>query len=175
LECDYEIGLIRNHYVGRTFISPNQDAREIKVRCKFSVLSSVVQNNIVVMVDDSIVRGTTSKLLIKMVRQAGAKEVHFRVSSPPVVSPCFYGMDFPSHEELLANQFPESAGNAFATTECMRQYLGADSLAYLSVDGLKRALARSKSSADTFCFACFTKEYPVPVTHTQAASKKEDW
>eukprot|EP00475_Leptophrys_vorax_P024271 TRINITY_DN3346_c0_g1_i1.p1 TRINITY_DN3346_c0_g1~~TRINITY_DN3346_c0_g1_i1.p1 ORF type:complete len:550 (-),score=127.62 TRINITY_DN3346_c0_g1_i1:991-2589(-) len=172
LDCDYEIGLIRNHYVGRTFISPNQDAREVKVRCKFSVLSSVVKNNIVVLVDDSIVRGTTSKLLIKMVRQAGAKEVHFRVSSPPVISPCFYGMDFPSREELLANQFPDAEGDAELTTEKMRQYLGADSLAYLSVEGLGKALKRSKSGASNFCFACFTSEYPVPV---QFQDKKKEW
>jgi amidophosphoribosyltransferase len=154
--CDYEIGLIRNHYVGRTFISPNQNARELKVRCKFNVLGSVVKNNIVVMVDDSIVRGTTSKQLIKMVRLAGAKEVHFRVSSPPVVSPCFYGMDFPSHSELLANRLK--------STEEMRDYLGADSLAYLSEEGLKKAVISDSSGPKSYCFACFNTNYPVPIS-----------
>lgn len=163
-ECNYEIGLIRNHYVGRTFISPGQDSREMKVRCKFSVLRSVVQGNVVVLVDDSIVRGTTSKILIQMVRAAGAAEVHFRVSSPPVISPCFYGMDFPSHAELLANQVKTFSDDSRSDSEKMRNFLGADSLAYLSVEGMLKAIGRSENvSSKTFCKACFTAEYPVPI------------
>lgn len=161
--CEYDIGLIRNHYVGRTFISPNQDARELKVRCKFNTLSHVIKDNIVVLVDDSIVRGTTSKLLIKMVRHAGAKEVHFRVSSPPVVSPCFYGMDFPSYSELLAN--------TFSSVDEMTQYLGTDSLAYLSIAGLKNVMDKVGSRYGNFCNACFTNEYPVPIDSEKEAPK----
>jgi amidophosphoribosyltransferase len=97
--CKLDIGLIRNHYVGRTFISPGQDARELKVKSKFNTVKGVLKDRVVVMVDDSIVRGTTARQLVAMVREAGAKEVHFRVASPPVISPCFYGMDFPSHDE----------------------------------------------------------------------------
>jgi amidophosphoribosyltransferase len=167
LKCSYDIGLVRNHYVGRTFIAPNQNSREIKVRCKFNPLKHVVKDKIVVLVDDSIVRGTTSKLLIKMVRKAGAKEVHFRVSSPPVVSPCFYGMDFPSYQELFANQQPSH--------EAMEKYLGADSLAYLSLEGLKRALKKSNTTYDSYCLACFNKEYPVPIPEMEKRKKSVDW
>jgi len=167
LKCSYDIGLVRNHYVGRTFIAPNQNSREIKVRCKFNPLKHVVKDKIVVLVDDSIVRGTTSKLLIKMVRKAGAKEVHFRVSSPPVVSPCFYGMDFPSHSELFANQQP--------SLEAMQAYLGADSLAYLSLDGLQKALKKSQTTYDNYCLACFNKEYPVPIPELANRKKSVDW
>jgi amidophosphoribosyltransferase len=165
--CSYEIGLVRNHYVGRTFISPDQEARVLKVRCKFNPLTDVVDGKIVVLVDDSIVRGTTSKILMEMVRNAGAKEVHSRVSSPPVISPCFYGMDFPSKKELLANKF-ESVG-------MMRKYLGADSLGYLSIDGFKSAVAQSKSSYNNFCLACFTEDYPVPIDFSQNSKELMDW
>eukprot|EP00475_Leptophrys_vorax_P027065 TRINITY_DN3854_c0_g1_i1.p1 TRINITY_DN3854_c0_g1~~TRINITY_DN3854_c0_g1_i1.p1 ORF type:complete len:496 (-),score=120.59 TRINITY_DN3854_c0_g1_i1:1174-2661(-) len=166
-KCSYEIGLVRNHYVGRTFISPDQESRQLKVRCKFNPLSDVVDGKIVVLVDDSIVRGTTSKILMEMVRNAGAKEVHFRVSSPPVVSPCFYGMDFPSKKELLANKFD--------SIETMKRFLGADSLGYLSIEGLKHAVAQSKTSHDAFCLACFTEEYPVPIDFLQSSKDLMDW
>lgn len=165
LHCTYEIGLIRNHYVGRTFIAPNQNARELKVRCKFNTVKRVLQDRIVVLIDDSIVRGTTSKQLIKMVRDAGAKEVHFRVASPPVISPCFYGMDFPSKKELLANNFPDH--------EKMTQWLGANSLAYLSPDGLMKAVAEAKTSSDSYCTACFSAKYPVPID--DFISPKDEW
>ncbi len=152
----YEIGLIRNHYVGRTFIAPGQDKREMKVRCKFNTVDGVLRNRIVVVVDDSIVRGTTAKLLVKMIRKAGAKEVHFRVASPSVVSPCFYGMDFPSHEELIANRF--------GSIEELGRWLNVDSLAYLSVHSLMKAVRRGNRKAKKgYCNACFTANYPVPI------------
>jgi amidophosphoribosyltransferase len=153
--CRYEIGLIRNHYVGRTFIAPGQDKREIKVRSKFNTVEGLLKGRIVVMVDDSIVRGTTAKILVKMVREAGAKEVHFRVASPPVISPCFYGMDFPSHDELIANRFDD--------IKAMEKWLGVDSLAYLSVEGMMKAVQTANESELGYCNACFTANYPVPV------------
>ncbi len=162
LPCKFEIGLIRNHYVGRTFISPGQDQREIRVRTKFNTVEGVLKDRVVVMLDDSIVRGTTARQLVAMVRRAGAREVHFRVASPPVVNPCFYGMDFPSRAELLANEFPDSAE--------MAAWLGADSLAYLSVEGMMRAVNEAHSATTErtgtppgFCNACFSGRYPVPV------------
>ena len=153
--CKFEIGLIRNHYVGRTFISPGQDQREIKVRTKFNPVEGVLKDRIVVMLDDSIVRGTTARQLVQMVRRAGAKEVHFRVASPPVTSPCFYGMDFPSKSELLANEF--------SSMEAMAEWLGVDSLAYLSVEGMMGAVHRAQGQTGGFCNACFSGNYPVPV------------
>lgn len=154
--CRYEIGLIRNHYIGRTFIAPGQQSREQKVRSKFNPVEGVIRDRVVVMVDDSIVRGTTAKQLVRMIRNAGAKEVHFRVASPPVVSPCFYGMDFPSHEELMANRHD---GNL----ERMRSWLDVDTLAYLSIDGLASAVSSTNASTHGYCNACFSSEYPVPV------------
>jgi amidophosphoribosyltransferase len=153
--CRFEIGLIRNHYVGRTFISPGQDQREIKVRTKFNTVEGVLKDRIVVMLDDSIVRGTTARQLVRMVRQAGAREVHFRVASPPVISPCFYGMDFPSKDELLANEFD--------STQAMAEWLGVDSLAYLSVEGMMHAVQKAGGEPEGFCNACFSGRYPVPV------------
>ena len=153
--CKYDIGLIRNHYVGRTFISPEQDSRELRVRCKFNTVDGLLQGRVVVVVDDSIVRGTTAKLLIKMIREAGAKEVHFRVASPTVMSPCFYGMDFPSKEELLSSQFDD--------VQAIGNWLGVDSLAYLSIQGMKKAVSSAHNSPHGYCDACFTGNYPVPV------------
>lgn len=153
--CRYEIGLIRNHYVGRTFISPGQDTRELRVRSKFNTVEGVLKDRVVVMVDDSIVRGTTARFLVNMVREAGAREVHFRIASPPVISPCFYGMDFPSFDELFANQFDNP--------EAMAAWLGVDSLAYLSVDGMMKAVNTANPDRTGFCNACFTANYPVPV------------
>ena len=153
--CRFEIGLIRNHYVGRTFISPGQDKREMKVRCKFNTVEGVLKDRIVVIVDDSIVRGTTARYIVNMIREAGAKEVHFRSAAPPVVSPCHYGMDFPSHEELFANQY--------SSQEEMARWLGVDTLAYLSTDGLMKAVRSANESPLGYCNACFTANYPVPV------------
>ncbi|HSG98851.1 MAG TPA: amidophosphoribosyltransferase [candidate division Zixibacteria bacterium] len=147
----FEIGLIRNHYVGRTFIDPEQKIRDLDVRVKFNPVKGVLDGRRVVVVDDSIVRGTTSRKLIKMIRDAGAREVHFRSSSPPIISPCFYGIDMPTHKELI--------GSAKSVEE-IRDYLGADSLGYLSVEGM---LGLSALPEDRFCAACFTKKYPVPV------------
>lgn len=153
--CRFEIGLIRNHYVGRTFISPGQDKREMKVRSKFNTVEGALKDRIVVIVDDSIVRGTTARYIVNMIREAGAREVHFRVASPTVISPCYYGMDFPSYEELFANQFQ--------SVEEMAQWLGVDSLAYLSTEGLMTAVRAANDSPLNYCNACFTANYPVPV------------
>ncbi|HMB92893.1 MAG TPA: amidophosphoribosyltransferase [Rhodothermales bacterium] len=165
-DCRYEIGLIRNHYVGRTFIAPGQDKREIKVRSKFNTVEGLLKDRIVVMVDDSIVRGTTAKILVRMVREAGAKEVHFRVASPPVISPCFYGMDFPSHDELVANQFD--------SIEAMGQWLEVDSLAYLTPEGLMKAVQKANESKLGYCNACFTANYPVPV-QMDVTKEENEW
>ena len=150
----YEIGLIRSHYVGRTFISPGQKNREIKVRTKFNVVKGVLEDQKVVVVDDSIVRGTTSKALISMMKGASPKELHLRVSSPPITHPCLYGMDFPSKEELIANQYN-------LDVEAIRQELGVDSLQYLSVNGLLESAPQDEGIG--YCTACFTGNYPVQI------------
>jgi len=147
----FEIGLLRNHYVGRTFIDPSQDVREQKVRLKFNPISGVLRGKRVVMVDDSIVRGTTLKSLTKMLRDAGAAEVHIRISSPPVRNPCFYGMDFPSKTELIASNL---------TQEETRKLLGADSLEYLSIEGL---LSVVPHGGGNYCAACFDGKYPEAI------------
>lgn len=149
----YEIGLIRSHYVGRTFIAPGQDKREFKVKTKFNVVRGVLAGNTVVVVDDSIVRGTTSKALVNLIREAKPAEVHLRITSPPVRFPCLYGMDFPSREELIANHHEDEAGIA--------RELGADSVKYLSVNGLMASVPQAPGTG--YCTACFTGNYPVPV------------
>ena len=146
-----EHGLIRNHYVGRTFIHPVQAGRDAKVRIKYNAVREVVAGRSVVMVDDSIVRGTTSRGLVTMVRQAGAREVHFRVASPPTIGPCYYGIDTPTREELIA---------ATHSIEEIRRYLNVDSLGYLSLDGMVHA---SAGDPDRFCHACFSNQYPTPI------------
>jgi amidophosphoribosyltransferase len=163
--CHFEIGLIRNHYVGRTFIAPGQDQREMKVRGKFNTVEGLLRGRPVVVVDDSIVRGTTARYLVDMLRDSGAASVHFRVTSPPVVNPCFYGMDFPNESELLANQFDEVAE--------IGDFLGVDSLAYLSVEGLMEAVQTANKKNDLgYCNACFTGDYPVPV---EPGQQKEEF
>jgi amidophosphoribosyltransferase len=149
----YEIGLIRSHYVGRTFIAPGQDKREFKVKTKFNVVRGVLEGNKVVVVDDSIVRGTTSKSLVNLIREAGPREVHVRITSPPVKYPCMYGMDFPSREELIANHYNSDAE--------IGEALGADSLSYLSVEGLMDAVPSGPGIG--YCTACFTGNYPVAI------------
>lgn len=144
-----EIGFIRNHYVGRTFIHPEQAIRDLDVRIKFNPVKGVLKDKRVVIVDDSIVRGTTSKKLVAMVRAAGAKEVHFRVSAPPIISPCFYGIDMPTKEELIASS---------RTVEEIRKYLGVDSLGYLSIDAM---LSMPSLPKENFCVACFSGKYPT--------------
>jgi amidophosphoribosyltransferase len=162
--CRFELGLIRNHYVGRTFIAPGQDRREMKVRLKFNTVEGLLKDRTVIVLDDSIVRGTTARYLVSMLREQGATSVHFRVAAPPVISPCFYGMDFPEEEELLANQFDSA--------EEMGAWLGVDSLAYLSVDGLARAVKGANKRDHGYCAACFTANYPVPV---EMDATKEEW
>jgi amidophosphoribosyltransferase len=145
----HEIGLIRNHYVGRTFIFPTQFLRDLSVRLKFNTVKGVIENREVVIIDDSIVRGTTLKKLVKLLRSAGAKKVHVRISSPPVKNPCFYGMDFPTTEELVAGQHG---------VDEIKEIIDADSLGYLSLDG---ALESTHLEKDNFCTACFSGEYPI--------------
>lgn len=154
--CKYDIGLIRNHYVGRTFISPGQKSREQKVRTKFNIVRGVIEGRSVVIVDDSIVRGTTSRYLVDMIQEANPLEIHFLVSSPPITHPCFYGMDFPSTEELIANRFNSDL-------EAIAKEIGVDSVRYLSAAGLVNAVREANSSSHSYCTACFTGEYPVPV------------
>ncbi len=151
----YELGLIRNHYVGRTFIHPQQASRDHHVRIKFNPVREVLEGQRVVVVDDSIVRGTTSRKLVRLLRKAGAREVHFRVGSPPVTHPCFYGIDTPSRRELIG---------ALKSVEEIREYLGVDSLGYLSIDGL---MSCERDGPGRFCRACFTGDYPVPVLEPQ--------
>ena len=146
----YELGLIRNHYVGRTFIQPQQAGRDASVRIKFNPVREILAGRRVVLVDDSIVRGTTSRKLVRMLRRNGATEVHFRIGSPPVTHPCFYGIDTPSRRELIG---------ALKSPDEIREYLGADSIGYLSLEGLKAC----ERDGTQFCSACFTGAYPVPV------------
>jgi amidophosphoribosyltransferase len=146
----FEIGLIRNHYIGRTFIHPDQSGRDSNVRIKFNPVKGVLNGRRVVLVEDSIVRGTTLKHLVRMLRKAGAKEVHVRVSSPPIISPCYYGMDFPTKRELIA---------ANMSVEEIKNFIEADSLEYLSIDGLLKSVPHEKGG---YCTACFTGRYPLP-------------
>lgn len=155
-DCKYDIGLIRNHYVGRTFISPGQKSREQKVRTKFNIVRGVLEGRSVIIVDDSIVRGTTSRYLVDMIREANPLEIHFLVSSPPITNPCFYGMDFPSTEELIANRFNSDL-------DAIAKEIGVDSVRYLSSNGLVNAVREANSSTLSYCTACFTGNYPVPV------------
>jgi amidophosphoribosyltransferase len=146
----YELALIRNHYVGRTFIQPTQAGRDAKVKVKYNAVREVIEGKSVVMVDDSIVRGTTTRGLVALIRSAGAREVHMRVSSAPVTGPCYYGIDTPSRDELIA------ANN---TTAEIAAHLGVDSLGYLSLDGMLGAVP---TGPDGFCHACFSGDYPTP-------------
>jgi amidophosphoribosyltransferase len=146
----FRMGLIRNHYIGRTFIEPEQSVRDFGVRLKLNPVRSVLSGKRVVLIDDSIVRGTTSRKIVRMVRDAGAQEVHVRISCPPTVSPCFYGVDTPSKKQLIA---------ANKSVEEIREYIGADSLSYLSMEGLKRACGEGERT--TYCTACYTGQYPT--------------
>lgn len=157
----YDTGLIRNHYVGRTFIEPQQSIRHFGVKIKLNAISSLLEGKRVVVVDDSIVRGTTSRKIVKMIRAAGAKEVHLRISSPPIVSPCFYGIDTPTRQELVASSH---------TVEEIRKYITADSLVYLSNEGMFRAVYKNTSGENNhFCTACFSEKYPIPFTGAEIA------
>lgn len=147
----YEIALIRNHYVGRTFIEPEQKMRDFGAKVKFNPVKGVLKGKKVVLVDDSIVRGTTLRKLVRLIRQAGAVEVHVRISSPPIISPCFYGMDFPTREELIAHNH---------SVEEIRQFIEADSLEYLTPEELLAAAPGGEGKS--YCTACFTRQYPIP-------------
>lgn len=148
-----ELGLVRNHYVGRTFIQPAQEIRDFGVKLKLNPVRSVLEGKSVVVVDDSIVRGTTSAKIIRLIREAGARRVHLRIGSPPITHSCFYGVDTPNRANLLAAQ---------KNVEAIRQLLGADSLAYLSTDGLRLAL-HDEGRSPRFCTACFTGKYPEEI------------
>ena len=151
------MGLIRNHYVGRTFIEPQQSIRHFGVKVKLNPVRSILEGQRVVLIDDSIVRGTTSRKIVRMIKAAGAREVHVRISCPPTISPCFYGVDTPRRSELIA---------ATHSLEEIRKYLDADSLCYLSLEGL---LAGMNSHRSEFCTSCYTGRYPVPFPRSQAA------
>lgn len=160
-----QFGLIRNHYVGRTFIEPEQRVRDFGVKLKLNPVRNVLQGKRVILIDDSIVRGTTSRKIVRMIRDAGAKEVHMRISCPPTISPCYYGVDTPTREQLIA-------ANKSIPEIC--EYIGADSLAYLSLQGLRRACGE-EGEETSFCSSCYTGRYPtnwVEVHQIQAAEVK---
>jgi amidophosphoribosyltransferase len=155
-----KMGLIRNHYVGRTFIQPQQSIRHFSVKVKLNPVRSILEGQRVVLIDDSIVRGTTSRKIVRMVKAAGAREVHLRISCPPTVSPCYYGVDTPSRSELIA---------ATHTIEQIREFIEADSLAYLSLDGLRAAVGGNQQS---YCTSCYTGLYPVSIPRDEHAYRQ---
>ena len=145
----FELGIIRNHYVGRTFIEPTQAIRDLKVKMKLNPIKKVIEGKRIIVIDDSIVRGTTSKKIVGILKEFGAKEVHMRISAPPTTGPCYYGVDTPTKEELISSKY---------SVEETRKYIGADTLAYLSIEGLLRSVGNDQS----YCMACFDGNYPVP-------------
>jgi len=147
----YGEGLLKNRYVGRTFIQPDQRLREMGVRLKFNPLKEMLEGKRIIVVDDSIVRGTTTPHVVKLLKKSGAKEVHFRVCAPPIMWPCHFGVDLATRKELIAANY---------SVEQIREFVGADTLGYLSHEGLLKAVNKSKSE---YCMACFTGDYPVPV------------
>jgi amidophosphoribosyltransferase len=152
----FRFGLIRNHYVGRTFIEPSQSVRDFGVKLKLNPVRSLLEGKRVVLIDDSIVRGTTSRKIVRMIRSAGAKEVHMRISCPPTISPCYYGVDTPSKDQLIA---------ANKSVDEIRQYIRADSLAYLSLEGLKKACGDGEKTS--YCSACYTGKYPTKIVDVE--------
>jgi amidophosphoribosyltransferase len=146
----FELALIRNHYVGRTFIHPGQAGRDFRVRVKYNPVAELIEGRRVVVIDDSLVRGTTSRGLVTLLREAGAREIHFRVASPPIIAPCYYGIDMPTREELIG---------ATHTVDEIREHLGVDSLGYLSLDGMHAMV----EEYGPFCDACWTGDYPAPL------------
>ncbi len=147
----FDMGLVRSHYVGRTFIAPTQELRELSVNLKLAVIPEVIKNQRVVVVDDSVVRGTTTRGKIRQIRQAGAKEIHMRISCPPIRYPCFYGVDFPTKEELVANN---------KTLDEIRDFLGVDSVGYISLEGMLKC---ASLPGDHYCTACWSGKYRIPV------------
>jgi len=161
---NFRHGLVRNHYVHRTFIEPKQSIRSFGVRIKLNPVRHLIEGRRVVLIDDSIVRGTTSKKIVRMVREAGAREVHLRISCPPTVSPCFYGVDTPNRDDLIGAQMSVAE---------IRDFIGADSLGYLSLEGM---LAATGLRPDSTCVACWTGNYPTQITRaaeTQWAREHE--
>jgi amidophosphoribosyltransferase len=157
----YKMAYVRNHYVGRTFIQPTQDQRSSSVEIKLAVLKDMVKNKRVIVVDDSVIRGTTSRSRIKLLWDAGAKEVHLRVSCPPTRHACYYGIDFPNTKDLIASNH---------TVEEIRKHIGVDTLGYLSVEGMLSAVSEPK---EHYCTACWTGKYPVPPVDEMDKSKHE--
>jgi amidophosphoribosyltransferase len=155
----YGEGFVKNRYVGRTFIQPTQSMRQQGIRMKLNPLREVIAGRKVIVVDDSIVRGNTTRQLVAMLREAGAREVHLRVSSPPIKWPCFYGIDMPDQDDLIGAQL---------SVDEIRQHISADSLAYLSIEGM---LAATEVPAEDFCTACFSSRYPVPIPQHELRSK----
>jgi amidophosphoribosyltransferase len=155
----FELGIIRSHYVGRTFIQPSQEVRHLGVKLKHNANSALIRGKRIVLIDDSIVRGTTSVKIVQMMRDAGAREVHMRIASPPTRHSCFYGVDTPERAKLLAAQM---------SVEGMADYINADSLAFISIDGLYRALGDQRNAQQPQrCDACFTGEYPTRLTDAE--------
>ncbi len=157
-----KFGLIRNHYVGRTFIEPSQAIRDFGVKLKLNPVRSLLEGKRVVLVDDSIIRGTTSRKIVRIVREAGAREVHVRISCPPTISPCYYGIDTPTKKELIASTH---------SVEEIRQFIGADSLGYLSLEGLRRAVGDTQGR---YCLACYTANYPTAVQEPLLVLRNRD-
>jgi len=157
----FDFGIIRNHYVGRTFIQPGDRIRHLGVKLKHNANKRFIEGKRVILVDDSIVRGTTSTKIVEMIRAAGAKEVHMRISSPPTRHSCFYGIDTPQPEKLLAHNY---------TVEQMGRFIGVDSLSFISLDGLYRAMGEKGRNKDQpqFCDACFSGDYPITLTDLNA-------
>lgn len=156
------MGLIRNHYVGRTFIEPEQAIRDFGVKLKLNPVRSMLEGQGVVLVDDSIVRGTTSRKIVRLVRDAGAREVHVRISCPPTVSPCFYGVDTPRRDELIA---------ARHSVDQIQRYLEADSLGYLSLASLREAVEDTEGK---FCTSCYTGSYPTELVQLEVEAHRAD-
>jgi len=156
----YGLGLIRSHYIGRTFIEPRQSIRDFGARIKYNAVPEALQGKRIVLIDDSIVRGTTSRKLVRMLRNAGVKEIHMRISSPPIIGSCYYGIDTPTKKELIA---------ANSSVAEIREYLGVDSLSYLSVEGLLKCCGGTEKS---MCVGCFTDQYPIPLMDFEKKDKK---
>ena len=159
----FELGIIRNHYVGRTFIEPTDRIRHFGVKLKHNANLSVIKGKRVILVDDSIVRGTTSKKIVQMIRDAGATEVHMLIASPPTISPCFYGIDTPDKKDLIAsNNSPEE----------IAKMIGVDRLGYISIDGLYRAIIKTDRDSENpqYCDACFTDQYPIRLTDKEGSA-----
>ncbi len=156
-----KFGLIRNHYVGRTFIEPTQEIRDFGVKLKLNPVRSLLEGKRIVLVDDSIIRGTTSRKIVRIVREAGAREVHLRISCPPTISPCYYGIDTPTKKELIASTH---------SVEEIRQFIEADSLGYLSLEGMRQAVGDTQGR---YCLACYTGQYPTAVQESLIPARRE--